>query len=84
MDQLRSIAILPLLILSPMAMSMDQCCQIQKFSYLFSNVAELEALHGDFVFVVEDYIDHGLESNQHNENSHETLPFYGNHTCSHA
>jgi hypothetical protein len=86
MNQLRHIAILPLLILSTMAMSLDVCCQIAKFPNLLTHFAEHKALDGDtvFEFVVEDYIDHGSGSNHHDENSHEDLPFHGNHTCSHA
>jgi hypothetical protein len=69
-----------------MAMSLDVCCEIQKFPNLLAHFAEHKALDGDsvFEFVVEDYIDHGSGSNHHDENSHEDLPFHGNHTCSHA
>lgn len=86
MNLLRHIAILPLLIFSTMAMSMDVCCQIQKFPYLFSHFVEHEVLHGDsvFEFVVEDYIEHGSSDENHDESSHENLPFHGTHTCSHA
>lgn len=67
-------------------MSMDVCCQIQKIPFLIEHFGEHKALGGDsiFEFVVEDYIDHGSGENHHNENSHENLPFHGNHTCSHA
>lgn len=43
-------------------------------------------MDGDSVldFVVKDYIDHCSGSNHHDENSHEDLPFHGNHTCSHG
>jgi hypothetical protein len=69
-----------------MAMSLDVCCQIQKIPNLVAHFAEHKALDGDSVieFVVEDYINHGSGTNHHDENSHQDLPFHGNHTCSHA
>jgi hypothetical protein len=69
-----------------LATGLDLCCEIQKIPNLVSHFAEHKALDGDsvFDFVVEDYIDHGSGSNHHDENSHEDLPFHGNHTCSHA
>jgi len=69
-----------------LATGLDLCCEIQKIPNLVSHFAEHKALDGDsvFDFVVEDYIDHGSGSNHHAENSHEDLPFNGNHNCSHA
>ncbi|SFB50473.1 hypothetical protein SAMN04489723_11471 [Algoriphagus aquimarinus] len=69
-----------------LSMNFDLCCQIQKIPFLLSHFGEHKVLHGDSVldFVVEDYIDHGTDTTSHDEESHENLPFHGNHTCSHA
>lgn len=53
---------------------------------MVAHFAEHKAMDGDsvFDFVVEDYIDLGSDSKHHDENSHEDLPFHGNHSCFHG
>ncbi len=86
MKMIRNRSFIALLLLGMLSMNFDLCCQIQKIPFLLSHFGEHKVLHGDsvFEFVVEDYIDHGSNNTSHDEESHENLPFHGNHTCSHA